>query len=581
MTKQIFRLGLAGAALLAAFTSCSDEQQFTNVNTDAKRVDVQQLSPEMAKVRDYVPLYACIAHRGSTFWAPEETEAAWRWAREMGVDYLESDLQVTKDGVVLANHDENFKRTTNVEDIFSDGVPTTRKDFYRTFRNADGSQHFSEADIEAQYNRDVADFRANYAMSYYYAEILMLDAGKWFNDDTPEQARSKFAAGHNGYYSYDANGVPTIHYSNGLYVSALEDQINYAMGKKLNRNAEGERILSYRIKPEYANMTLEEIYTASKAAVKCDDPSVVGSKASKYMDFVEYSFGTIAGEDKWNDCKGNKAQAAYVHDDVDSGHRPGIYPEFKESWLNPKDIEIRVYNILDEWGWNIITKKESENTPFYVSGKVNVGNTNGKVILQTFSFDALNRANSIFKGQIPMCYLLWLSNGGSTDMNYDTPQGYAAFIKWAQDHGAHIIGPSVQGAPNNYPEMNAPWMAYMIRKSGMINHPYSFDSYAQTAKYMGYYVNFWGENATQFDDLLGVTVQPTAYTTFSEAKFHPVYMDGFFTNRSEMSLQYMIENGFRCSSTLDNPFHAGQKYDNSQAPHKVPNANDVLNALGY
>ena len=56
-------------------------------------VDVQTLSEEMATVRDYVPLYAVIAHRGSTYWAPEETESAWRWAREMGADYLESDLQ--------------------------------------------------------------------------------------------------------------------------------------------------------------------------------------------------------------------------------------------------------------------------------------------------------------------------------------------------------------------------------------------------------------------------------------------------------------------------------------------------------
>ena len=98
MTKQIIRLGFVGMAMLTAFTSCSDEQQFTNVNTDAKRTDGQQISPEMAKVRDYVPLYACVAHRGSTYWAPEETEAAWRWARNMGADYLESDLQVTKCG---------------------------------------------------------------------------------------------------------------------------------------------------------------------------------------------------------------------------------------------------------------------------------------------------------------------------------------------------------------------------------------------------------------------------------------------------------------------------------------------------
>ena len=569
--KTLYRLGLLGLAAVSVLSSCSDEQEFTNENTDAKRIAVQQISPEMAKVRDYVPLYACMAHRGSTYWAPEETEAAWRWARNMGADYLESDLQVTKDGVVLANHDENLKRTTNIEDVFSDEVPTVRKDFYRSFRNADGSQHFTEADIEAQYDRDKKDFRSNYTLSYYYAELLMLDAGKWFNDATPEQERASFAARHNGKVVYSASGVPSIQYSDGLYVSALQDQINYAMGKMLNRDANGRRVLTYKIKPEYQNMTLAEIYKAAKAAVKVDEPSVVGNKAAKYMDFVEYSFGDKNGS------------TAYVNDPADNGNRPGIYPEFKESWLNPKDIEIRVYNILDEWGWNIITKPESASSPFYKNGKVNVGNTNGKVVLQTFSFDALHRAYGVFKGKVPMCYLLWITKPTpyATDIAFDTPSGYASIIKYAQDNGAHIIGPSIAGAPNNYPEMNKPWQAYMIRKAGMLNHPYSFDSDAQMKRNMGYYVNFWGQNPTEFDDVLNVTVQPTAYTTFKEPDTHPVYMDGYFTNRSEISLHYMIENGFRCNAKLANPFHPGQLYDNSQAPSKVPNADTVLDALGY
>ena len=568
--KTLYRLGLLGLAAVAVLSSCSDEQEFTNENTDAKRIAVQELSPEMAKVRDYVPLYACMAHRGSTYWAPEETEAAWRWARNMGADYLESDLQATKDGVVLANHDENLKRTTNIEDVFSDEVPAIRKDFYRSFRNADGSQHFSEKDIEEQYQRDKKDFRANYTLSYYYAELLMLDAGKWFNDATPEQERASFAAKNNGKVVYSLRGVPSIQYSDGQYVSALQDQINYAMGKKLRRDANGRRILTYKIKPEYKNMTLGEIYKAAKAAVKCDDPNVVGSKSAKYMDFVEYSFGDKNGS------------TAYVKDPADNGNRPGIYPEFKESWLNPKDIEIRVYNILDEWGWNIITKPESTNNKFYVSGKVNVGNTNGKVILQTFSFDALHRAYDVFKGKVPMCYLLWISKPAyATDLAYDTPTGYADFIKYAQDNGAHIIGPSIAGAPNNYPEMNKPWQAYMIRKAGMLNHPYSFDSDAQMKRNMGYYVNFWGQNPTEFDHVLNVIVQPTPYTTFKEPDTHPVYMDGYFTNRSEISLHYMIENGFRCNAKLANPFHPGQLYDNSQAPSTVPNADAVLDALGY
>ena len=57
--------------------ACSDNDD------NPVEVDVRTISEEMTTVRDYVPLYAVIAHRGSTYWAPEETESAWRWAREM------------------------------------------------------------------------------------------------------------------------------------------------------------------------------------------------------------------------------------------------------------------------------------------------------------------------------------------------------------------------------------------------------------------------------------------------------------------------------------------------------------------
>lgn len=542
MFKNLIRMGVASLALVALATSCSEEQQFTSEKTDAKRVEVQVLNDQLAKVRDYVPLYAVIAHRGSTFWAPEETEASWRWAREMGADYLESDVQCTKDGIVLANHDENLKRTTNIENIFSESVPTSRIDFYM-------SLGFSRDDAEKQYGRDVAAFRPFYTLSYYYAELLMLDSGSWFNQTSLEQARNSFAATENGYFDKE-NGK--IVYSNGLYISAIQDQIAYAEGKRLVRDSEGRRVLAYKIKDEYKGMTLQQIYDAIKAK---------GQYNAKYMDFLEYDFSN-----------------AYEADPEDTGNRPGIYVEFKESWLNPGNMEQRVYDVLDECGWNIITKPATE-TAFYKSGKVNVGNTNGKVILQTFSFDALRRANDVFKGRVPMCYLLWISEPAyATDIAIDDPTGYAAFIKWAQDNGAHIIGPAISGAPNNYPEMNAPWQAYMIRKSGMINHPYSFDSWAQMCKYMGYY-NYG--LATEFDDLLRLNIPKTNYTADGFPNSVPVYMDGFFTNRTEMSLKYMIENGFRGNSKLPNPFHAGQVYDNSQANVTVPDAVETLKRLGY
>ena len=134
MLKNLFKLGITCSVAVVALSSC-ENQDFTSFNTDAKRIEVNTISPAMAKVRDYVPKYAVMAHRGSTFWAPEETEAAWRWAREMGADYLESDLQCTKDGVILANHDDNLKRTTNIENVYGELVPESRKAFYMKQNN--------------------------------------------------------------------------------------------------------------------------------------------------------------------------------------------------------------------------------------------------------------------------------------------------------------------------------------------------------------------------------------------------------------------------------------------------------------
>lgn len=564
MTKNYVKLSLVTLLVTGAMSSCSDEQQFVDFNSQAQKIDVQVLSPELAKVRDYVPLYAVIAHRGSTYWTPEETEASWRWARDMGADYLESDLQASKDGVVLALHDDNLKRTTNIQSVFSDQVPAIRKAFYRSLCYEDGTPcNFKEEDIETQYNNDLGNYYSYYTRNYYYAELLMLDAGSWFNEDTPEVARPGFAATNDAMgetlAAWKSNPHSAVTYSNGLYISALADQIAYAEGKKLNRDSKGRRILPYAVKNELKGKSLLEICgTAPSTTVE----GVEWTAQSRYMDFLVYDFSN-----------------AYVDDDKDSGNRPGIYIEFKESWAQPKDIEARVYQELDKWGWNIITKPET-STEFYKNGKVNVGNTNGKVILQSFSFDAVHRAYQVYKGRIPFCYLLWTGTPSyATDITYDTPTGVADFIAYMQNNGCHIIGPAISGAPNNYPEMNCPWQAYMVRRAGMINHPYSFDSQAQITKYMGYWNYGW---ATEFDDLMKVTIPKTQHSTFpGESATWPIYMDGCFTNHTEMNLQYMLDNGMRCNANLPNPFHPGKVFDNSQAPSEVPDPGELLNYLGY
>lgn len=299
----------------------------------------------------------------------------------------------------------------------------------------------------------------------------MLDAGTWFNEDMPEQAREAFS-------------------TQKQYVSSLEDQIKYAEGKMLKRDANGDRVYTLTGTWDPANPHTSLTYTFE-----------------------------------------------YVDDPQDSGHRPGIYLEFKESWLNPSNFEQMVYDELDRLGWNVITAPEADDAPFYsVNEKgdpvVNVGNTNGKVILQTFSWESLRRSAELYKGQIPMCFLLW--------HDQITPTQYAAYIDIAVDNLAHIIGPSIAGAPNNYFEMNAPWMHDMIRRAGLLNHPYSFDTMEQMHVYFG----DWH---------------------YGESDFAAPYLDGLFTNRTELTLQYMIDKGLR----------------HPDAPQKVENASACLDRLGY
>ncbi|KNC50081.1 glycerophosphoryl diester phosphodiesterase [Thecamonas trahens ATCC 50062] len=54
-----------------------------------------------------------VAHRGYSSAAPENTLAALKMSIEAGVDGVEIDLQVTKDGVIVLLHDEDLDRTTN------------------------------------------------------------------------------------------------------------------------------------------------------------------------------------------------------------------------------------------------------------------------------------------------------------------------------------------------------------------------------------------------------------------------------------------------------------------------------------
>lgn len=94
-----------------------------------------------------------VAHRGASAYAPEHTAAAYRLAIEQGADYVEQDLAVTKDGVLICLHDASLERTTNVEELFPD----------RFALDASGRKRWLAADFTLE-------------------EVKRLDAGSWFGD---------------------------------------------------------------------------------------------------------------------------------------------------------------------------------------------------------------------------------------------------------------------------------------------------------------------------------------------------------------------------------------------------------------
>jgi glycerophosphoryl diester phosphodiesterase len=74
-----------------------------------------------------------IAHRGASGYRPEHTLAAYELAIEMGADFIEPDLVSTKDGVLIARHENEISETT---DVASRPEFTSR----RTSKRIDGAE---------------------------------------------------------------------------------------------------------------------------------------------------------------------------------------------------------------------------------------------------------------------------------------------------------------------------------------------------------------------------------------------------------------------------------------------------------
>ncbi|NJN95481.1 MAG: glycerophosphodiester phosphodiesterase [Anaerolineales bacterium] len=93
------------------------------------------------------PKPLCIAHRGASSLAPENTLAAARKALEIGADMWELDVSVTADGELVVLHDDSLARTTNAPLLFPDRAPWLISTFtLAEVRQLDAGSWFVETD---------------------------------------------------------------------------------------------------------------------------------------------------------------------------------------------------------------------------------------------------------------------------------------------------------------------------------------------------------------------------------------------------------------------------------------------------
>lgn len=126
MMKKLIKTGIGALAL-----------SLTLMGADSSVVDAKEKHKDILNV----------AHRGASGYAPEHTITSYKMGEKMHGDYIEVDLQMTKDGELIAMHDETLDRTTN------------------------GTGQVKDYTLE---------------------EIKQLDAGSWFNEKYPEQAKAKY-----------------------------------------------------------------------------------------------------------------------------------------------------------------------------------------------------------------------------------------------------------------------------------------------------------------------------------------------------------------------------------------------------
>lgn len=119
-----------------------------------------------------------IAHRGASGYLPEHTLEAYTLAVEQGADFIEPDLVITKDGVLIARHENDLSDTTDVAEKFPDRKTT--KMFGETEVGGWFSEDFTLDEIKTLRANERVPFRDQSNNGAFeiptFAEVLALRA---------------------------------------------------------------------------------------------------------------------------------------------------------------------------------------------------------------------------------------------------------------------------------------------------------------------------------------------------------------------------------------------------------------------
>ena len=172
--------------MLSFFASCIDDdigipedETATDDEQISLTIPVSTLSAQQMEVQSYVKARPIIGHRGTTEYGPENTAATYQFARQVGADYIQIDLQMSSDNFLVGFRND-LDNHANISELFPG------------FENA-GVNHYTleelkSMDVGSSYNNSTYN-RSGYIglQILTLEEIINICEGK-LPDGTPDPA---------------------------------------------------------------------------------------------------------------------------------------------------------------------------------------------------------------------------------------------------------------------------------------------------------------------------------------------------------------------------------------------------------